>query len=103
MNYTRSNLRGLKKLMRICPKGVTPESFYRGSSPEHSPGFPLKHAGMTDFGKERILRSKLPGIQPTEIKMLASSVNSTPETRDSKPLERGRSIYGRQSNRSVSD
>jgi hypothetical protein len=33
-----------KKSMRICPTGVTPECFHRGSSPNR-PGFPLKACG----------------------------------------------------------
>ena len=45
--------------------GRHPRMFYRGSSPNISPGFPLKHMGMTDFGKLQMLRSKLRGIQPT--------------------------------------
>ena len=55
----------LNQLSEIGAVVVTPECLYRGTQSEHSPWIPAKSMGMTDFGKVRILRSKLRGIQPT--------------------------------------
>jgi hypothetical protein len=54
-------------------KVVTPECFYRGSSPNIPPGFPLKACGNDGLRKVQILRSKLRGIRSAEIKNFRST------------------------------
>jgi hypothetical protein len=59
-NYPRQAAGYEKNVMRIIPKGVTPECFYRGSSSGFS-NHRLKHAGMTVCGKKINLTQQAAG------------------------------------------
>jgi hypothetical protein len=53
MSYSRGKPEGIRKWLSIDPNVVTPECFYRGSSP-NTPGFLLKACGNDGSGIQAI-------------------------------------------------